>query len=88
MQHSASELAVSFFSCKDRSGQHQNISAMPGCGRAFGSMLRIEAQWDSLLLLSEGTGSCLSGDGRRGKFEDLLQRPGLGRDSDSFTFYN
>lgn len=47
MQPRASELAASFFSCKDRSGQHQNISAMPGCGRAFGSMLRIEAQWDS-----------------------------------------
>lgn len=88
MQHSAKELAALSFSCKDRSGQHQNISAMPGCGRAFGSMLRIEAQWDSLLLLSEATGSCLSGDGRRSKLRDLLQRPGLCGDLDGLTFYN
>lgn len=45
-------------------------------------MLRIEAQWDPLLLLSEGTGSCLSGDGRRGKLQDLLERLGLCGDSD------
>lgn len=88
VQHSARELAASFSSCKDWSGQHQNISAMLGCGRAFGSMLRIDAQWDSLLLLSEGTGSRLLGDGRRGKFQDLLRPPGLGGDSDSSTFSN
>lgn len=35
-------------SCKDDQ-QHQNISAMPGLGRAFGSVLRIDPQWGSLL---------------------------------------
>lgn len=37
-------------------------------------MLRIEAQWDPLLLLSEGTGSCLPGRaGGRGELQDSLQ---------------
>lgn len=65
---------------------------MPGCGRAFGSVLRIEAQWDPLLLLSDGTGSRLSGDGGRGKLRDLLERLGLCGDWDGsgrlFTSYD
>lgn len=59
------------FSCKDDQ-QHQNISAMPGQQRAFGSVLRIDPQWGSL---PSSVVSCLQGTEREVRREYLHDFP-------------